>query len=194
MKEWFKHLKITSFILNIVYFIFGAVLLFNSSLSKRSVILIIGIFVILYGIVHIINFFIYGYESFGLTAGLIYIVLGLFTVCCSRILTTERVFSFMCGFILLVSSLFRIPNLAEYRKNRIKYWWLDIIATITILVVSILIIHNPFNTLQSLLTTIGVGIIIDCIFQISLLTITSGKIKGTKHSIRELFLLDDEEN
>ena len=191
MKSWFFKLKLTSGVMAILSLIFGITLLVDISISNRVVIILLGCLVLAYGIVAILNYFMYGYESFGFTAGVMYVMLGVFIIGSSHILVTQKVFAFICGFILFIRAMFRIPNFIEYRKNRIKYWWLETLAIACILTIGIIVMCDPFSTTFALLKLLGFGLIADSLFKIAIAFCTSGKIKRTRHTLRELFLLDD---
>lgn len=194
MKNWFLKIKIPSSITTFLCLTLGVILLINIDISKHTVTILLGSLILLYGVVAIINYFIYGYESFGLTAGLMYIILAIFILCCSKILTTYKVFAFMCGFILLIRSMFRIPNLIDYFKNQIKHWWMEIVFSIILLSLSIVCIYNPFSTLNGLTSLLGVGLIIDSLFKIIISLYTCNKVKRNKHSIKEIFLIEKDKN
>lgn len=187
MKEFLKHTKITSIVFCLLYLMFGISLIVWPETTKLTIIILLGSILILHGIINIVNYFIYGYEPFGFTTGVINIAMGILICACSNTLSSPIIFSLIFGFTFIFNALGRLQNSFDYRRLGSKTWWLDSIFALIILALGITVICNPFSSEKYLLIFLGASIICDSITHLITICVISSKIRKVKHTLKDLF-------
>ena len=187
MKEFIKRTKITSIVFCLLYLMFGISLIVWPNTTKLTIVILLGSLLILHGIINIVNYFLYGYEPFGFTTGIINIAMGILICCCANALSSPTVFALIFGFTFIFNALGRLQNSFDYRRFGSKTWWLDSIFALIILALGITIVTNPFASEKYLLIFLGISIICDSITHLITICVLSGKIKKVKHTISDLF-------
>lgn len=193
MKEYFNNLKITSIIFGLIYLFFGLSLIIWQETAKVTMLVLFGVAIIVFGVMCIVNYFIYGFEPFGFFVGVINIVLGALTIVYAGDLSNAGVFAGVFAFVFMLSAIFKLQNSFVYRRFGVKNWWIETVFGVIMLVLSIVIICNPFAE-SVLFTFLGVGIIADAIMQIIATFVIANKIKKIKHSFRELFTTKNDDD
>lgn len=186
MKKIFRNIKLTSLIFNILCIIFGICLIFFPETTKFTIILIFGLGLVVCGIIEIVNYFIYGYESLGFWIGCIDVLFGLIVAMSSNILTNIAIFAFVVGTLFIFASLNKMQKSFNYRRLGAKNWWLDTIFAFVILILGILIIANPFESERVFNIFLGVAIIFNSVMEIVASIIVTKRLKKIKHNIRDL--------
>lgn len=186
MKKNFKNIKITSLIFNIICLIFGFCLIFFPETTKFTIILLFGLGLAVCGIVEIINFFVYGYESLGFWIGCIDILFGLIVAMSASILTNVAVFAFVVGTLFIFASLNKMQKSFNYRRFGAKNWWIDTIFAFIILILGILTIANPFESERVFNIFLGIAIIFNSLMEIATSIIVTTRLKKVKHNLKDL--------
>lgn len=193
MKEYFKNLKFTSLAFGLLYLLFGLSLIIWQETAKVTMLVLFGVAIIVFGVICIVNYFIYGFEPFGLFVGVINIVLGTLTVVYAGDLSNAGIFAGVFAMIFMFSAIFKLQNSFVYRRFGVKNWWVETVFGVVMLALSIVIICNPFAE-NVLFTILGAGIIADAIMQIVATFVIANKIKKIKHSFKELFTVKNDDD
>lgn len=186
MKKIFKKIKFTSLIFNIICLIFGICLIFFPETTKYTIILLFGLGLAVCGIVEIINYFIYGYESLGFWIGCIDILFGIIISLSANVLSNIAVFAFVVGTLFVFASLNKMQKSFNYRRFNAKNWWIDTIFAFIILILGIMIIANPFESERAFNIFLGLAIIFNSLMEIVTSIIVTTRIKKIKHNFKDL--------
>ncbi len=186
MKKIFKNIKLTSLIFNIICVIFGICLIFFPETTKYTIILLFGLGMVLCGIIEIVNYFIYGYESLGFWIGCIDILFGIIIALSAGILTNIAIFAFVIGTLFIFASLNKMQKSFNYRRLGAKNWWIDCIFAFIILILGIMIIANPFGSERVFNIFLGIAIIFNSVMEIVTSIIVTKRLKKIKHNIKDL--------
>ena len=186
MKKTFKNLKITTAIYSILYLILGIMLIAFPTTAKLTIFYILGLCLVVYGIVDIVNYFIYGFEFFGFWTGCFNILIGIVVLSSARFLATTSVFAFVFGVVFLINALIKLQKSFDYRRAGSKTWWIDAVWSVVILILGIVILANPFVSDRFLTIFIGICAVIDALSQIISLIVVTSKLKKKKHKFSDL--------
>lgn len=186
MKNFFKKIKITSLIFNIICLIFGICLIFFPETTKYAIILLFGLGLSSCGIIEIINYFLYGYESLGFWIGCIDILFGIIVASSANILTNIDVFAFVVGTLFVFASLNKMQKSLNYRRLNAKNWWIDTIFALVILILGIMIVANPFESEYIFNIFLGLAIIFNSLMEIIASIIVTTRLKKIKHNLKDL--------
>lgn len=186
MLNFFKKIKFTSIIFNVLCVIFGISLIFFPETTKFTIILLFGLGLVLCGIIEIVNYFIYGYEQLGFWIGCIDILFGIIIAISSNVLTNISVFAFVIGSLFIFASLNKMQKSFNYRRLGAKNWWFDTIFAFIILILGILVIANPFESERIFNIFLGIAIIFNSVMEIFTSIKVTNRLKKNKHNIKDL--------
>lgn len=187
MKEYFKRVQISSIITSLLYLFLGISLIAWPNATKLTFIYILGSIIVLQGLISIINYFVYGYECFGVVNGMLKLTFGILILASANTFANSTFFVVMFGFIFIVNSIFKLQNSFDYRRLGSKTWWLASVFALVMLILGIVVLCNPFTAEKYLLLFLGICIILDSISQLITIFLVSNRARKIKHSIREFF-------
>lgn len=191
MKEYLKKVKLTSLILAVASIVFGICLLIWPKTSELVALYVISVALMLMGIASVIEFFLYGYESFGFVSGAIYILFGIVISISARAITQGAVFGFIVGLALLIMSLMDISNSWEYRRLGAKNWWLATLLSVIELILGIVILVNPFIGESAFFIFLGAVFIYEGVATIIKVCAVSSKVRKLRHKIKDIFKIEN---
>lgn len=186
VKEYFKKVKLTSVILCLLYFFFGLSLIIWPNATKITIISLLGGIIVLYGIISIVNYFLYGYEPFGFVCGFMQISVGILILSFAKVLANAQILAFIFGFIFIINSIFKMQSSFDYRRLGSKTWWIEMLFGVVMFILGIVILCNPFVSEKWLLLFLGIAIIIDSIFQLVSIFVVAIKARKIKHTLRDV--------
>ncbi len=182
--DYFKKVKWATVLLSILYFALGLCLVVIPSFTKELLVIIFGAGLIVLGIVSIIEYFLYGYEPFGVLSGVLYIMLGIVFIAFNGWIAGFIAFAF--GIYFFIKAIFRIQDAFDYRRAGAKYWWADALFGVALLALGIVIICNPFDN-NWLLIFLGIVIMIEAVANLISTFVISRKIEKHKTNLKEFF-------
>ncbi len=186
MKSTLKRIKITSLIYNVLCIIFGVVLMINPAIAISTLLYILSAGLIICGIVEIVNYFIYGYESLGFWVGCIDLIMGIILISSVQILSNIGVFAFVFGIMFIFNSLNKLQKSFNYRRFGAKTWWIDTIFAIILLILGIVIVANPFVNARWFVIFLGISIIVNAIMEIISTLVVANRLKKMRHKASDL--------
>ena len=166
MKDLFKRITTSILITSIIAFIIGLVMAIVPNISLQVISIVIGVFVIAYGIVLIIlNFTMHNIyiPFYGIMSGVLSIIIGIILLAMPHLLST--IFAIALGIWIILSSVNTI-SLAIAAKQEASNWYLWLILGIIDLICGIIILFNPFASSISIVVLGGIIIMIHSIITI----------------------------
>lgn len=166
MKEAFKRTTNSIIFSSIIACIVGLIMIIYPSMSIKTIGIIISIYIILHGIILVIldiNAYKYYIPFDGMLPGILSILIGILLISKPSILPT--LFTIGIGVWICVSSINSI-KLAISLKDEDAPWITLMLFGILDLIVSIIVIFNPFAASYSLTIFVGIMIIVHSILNI----------------------------
>jgi uncharacterized membrane protein HdeD (DUF308 family) len=158
-----KQLKWNMVFMSAVYIALGAVLLIWPETVLNAVCYVVGGLVMLSGVVQVVRFFAARerllFAPMTLTLGLVCLGLGLFLILRSDIVQT--VLPIVFGLFVIFDSVVRIQSALELKKCEYGNWWTGLLLALLSVVLGLVMIFNPFASIQTLVMAVGVILIIE---------------------------------
>lgn len=160
-----------SFILtSLLYMALGIVLLVWPDMSLNVVCFSFGAVTLLYGVV---KFFMYVanrrdggfFYQVHLVVGVIAIALGVFFLMRPDIIIS--IFPIMIGLFIIFHSIVKVQGAFELRRVEYDKWWGILVAAIVTAGLGIIIVRNPFATVEAMVMAIGIILILDSLLNIA---------------------------
>lgn len=153
---------------SILLIIFALCLIFRPQASLNFMVIVIGAFLALSGIIHIVSYFTSDTEfrsiSTELIEGTIYTVLGLFLIFKPAIL--NEFLAIIVGAWLLIQFIIKFQFAFNLKSIGSPAWSLMLLSSIGHLIFGLLMIFNPFASMVALTTIAGVILLVSEIFNI----------------------------
>lgn len=157
MFKLFKTIKKENLLTSLIYIIIGSVLFFNPQLSITFIIYGVSIILLIYGIIHMINYFKENngtfYEKFDLVIGAISLGTGIF-ILVDQILVIS-IIPFIIGVFLIIKAINLIKQANLLKHYNSKQHKISIILAIIIVISGLYLIFNPIKIVKTLITVIG---------------------------------------
>ena len=146
---------------SLLYVVLGLVLLLMPGLSLGFACLLIGGSVLVYGIVRLVAYLRGGEyaDRLDLFLGVLLILLGLFLLVCIRFLIT--LIPVVLGIYIIVDSLAAVKRSLGMKALGYGRWWISCLAAAVLALCGLVMVLNPFGTVESLVMFIGLGFLFD---------------------------------
>lgn len=158
-----KNLKWNMILLSALYVVLGLVLLFWPEMVLGAICILIGGLVAGTGVFQLVRFFVARERLFfaplTLITGLISLGLGLFLLLRSDVILTALPLVF--GLFVVFDSVVRLQNAWELRRVGISSWKGIFGMGMISVVLGLVVLFNPFATVQALVMGIGVILIVE---------------------------------
>ena len=138
----------------------GAALLFAPQLGLRTLCVVYGVFLIVYGVT---NLFQLAFQ-FDLALGIVSIVLGIIIIKKTEYII--EILSTAIGIFMLVDGAFKIQTAVEAKRFGIERWWLILVMSFVVAFVGILLLVTPFETAGMIVRLIGLNLSLDGILNL----------------------------
>lgn len=158
--------------------IIGILLLIDPLGFTSGIIITLGVVLSLHGIRSIVHYFRTDSEKAAeensLVKGLLFLLFGLFCAFKSEwFLATFPILTVIYGIATLMTGISKVQWAIDMLRRKHKYWFIAIIGAVLTLVMSILIICNPFSSTAVLWTFIAVALIVEAV--VDIITFIFGK-------------------
>lgn len=155
----FNKLKSRSTTAAIIYIIAGAFLVIFPTLPIRIICIVLGLIVLIQGIMKIISAVNNNAPRTDLIAGILIAVVGGFLVCSPGFIIS--IFPIIIGIYIIIEGISQISAAMSLKKTGASKWVISLIIAIVVTAVGILMVINPFGTIELALRVAGITLVID---------------------------------
>jgi uncharacterized membrane protein HdeD (DUF308 family) len=158
-----KNLKWNLVFLSFVYLALGAFLLLQPGIALNIVCYALGALVLLCAAVQLVRYFVAERGLFQsqitLVSGIVCLALGAFLILRSDVVI--RILPILFGLFVVFDSLGRIQSALELRRCEYPSWKGVLLLALLSVVLGVIMIVNPFGTMETLVMAIGIILLIE---------------------------------
>ena len=170
--------ELSAILFSIFQILLGILLLINPVGFTSGIIIAFGIVMLVIGIVSIIKYFrtnaVDAAKSQTMLKGLIALLFGGFCAFKSYwFVATFPVLTILYGALVLVTGLSKVQWMFDMIRMKKKKWFLAAISAVLSIVCAVVILSNPFTSTTVLWSFTGVSLIIDAVFDIIAVFVSS---------------------
>lgn len=158
MREILIRIKNLSLITIAAGFIIGIILLVRPDESVEFISILCGATVIMLGVGAWISYFTKFRSTFLAILGTLAVVAGI--ILCVKYRSIISAVLFLFGMFVLVGGVVDLVSALEARKNDLKSWIISVVMAVITIVLGLLVIINPFNSVMALTRILGAGLIV----------------------------------
>lgn len=148
---------------SVMYIVFGAVLLVWPDLSLQTLCYVLGTMAIVFGIAHVVLYFIkdrmISMMQMDLVSGICGIAVGVFILLKPKLVI--ELLPLMAGVLLMLGAVIKLQNAWDLKRLEFGKWYLVLIASVSMLALGIVLVVNPFETMKIIVVLMGVGMLVD---------------------------------
>lgn len=179
MKTLFADVKKDQVLAAVAGLVLGLLLLIFPESSGIVICYVCAAAVAIFGIMHLINYFVYkGPEHiyrYDLTQGIVGIALGVFLFISPKFLL--GVLPVVLGIVIIIDSVVKLQNAFDYMRMGYGRWWIMLILSVVTCALGVLILTDPFMAAMTLLTFIGISMIVNSVIDLWNIFYLSRRIK-----------------
>ncbi len=158
MREILIRIKNLSLITIAAGFIIGIILLVRPDESVEFISILCGATMIMLGVGAWISYFTKFRSMFLAILGTLAVVAGI--ILCVKYRSIISAVLFLFGIFVLVGGVVDLVSALEARKNDLKSWIISVVMAVITIVLGLLVIINPFNSVMALTRILGAGLIV----------------------------------
>lgn len=158
MREILIRIKNLSLITIAAGFIIGIILLVKPDESVEFISILCGATVIMLGVGAWISYFTKFKSTFLAILGTLAVIAGI--ILCVKYRSIISAVLFLFGIFVLVGGVVDLVSALEARKNDLKSWIISVVMAVITIVLGLLVIINPFNSVMALTRILGAGLIV----------------------------------
>lgn len=158
MREYYIKLKNLSLITIVAGLIIGIVLLLKPDETVQIVSILCGATVILLGAGAWISYFAKMQSTVLAILGTLAIISGI--VICVKYKSIITVVLFLFGIFVLVSGVVDFISAIDARRNDLKSWLVSLLMSVVTIILGIIVIVNPFDSVMVLTRLLGISLVI----------------------------------
>ncbi len=152
-----KSIRNSIAVTSILYIVLGVALVIFPSTALKLACSLIGVVTLVYGAVRILSYFkqsggAYG-DRFDLFSGVLLAAAGIFLLVCPQFIVS--LIPIALGIYILVDSLTAIRKALDMKALGFGKWGISLAAAIILAVLGVLMIINPFGSMETLVVFIG---------------------------------------
>lgn len=172
---------------SVMYIVFGVVLLAWPDLSLQTLCYVLGTMAIVFGIAHIILYFIkdkmISMFQMDLVSGICGIAVGIFILVKPKLVI--ELLPFLAGVLMLLGAVMKLQNALDLKRLEFGKWYLILIASIAMLVFGILLVVNPFEAMKVVVALMGAGLLVDGLVNIFDMIMISHILRKMRKAMEE---------
>lgn len=158
MREFLIKIKNLSLITIAAGFIIGIVLLVRPDESVQFISILCGVTVIMLGIGAWISYFTKFKSIILAILGTLAIIAGI--ILCVRYRSIVSAVIFLFGVFVLVGGIVDLISAIDAKRNDLKSWIVSIIMSAVTIILGLIVIINPFDSIMVLTQLLGAGLIV----------------------------------
>lgn len=177
LKLDFSKMILGSVILNILFLVFGVIIFMNADITVEVVGVIIGIYLVLFGLFAVLEYFmrkelpIFNIKIF---IGILAIIIGIVSIFDPFKIT--KLITFVLGLYLIVIAIGKLLESLELKKYGYDGWLIMLVTSVLLLVFGVFIAVNPMAT-TDLVQAAAIFIILSSILEVCNLIMIYSKAK-----------------
>ena len=159
-----KSIRNSLILTSLLYVILGLMLLMMPELSLGFACLLIGGVTIFYGVVRIVAYVRGGAngDKFDLFVGVLLVLLGLFLLVWTRFLVA--LIPVVLGIYIMIDSFTAIKKSLDMKALGFQNWWISCLVAGVLAICGLVMVLNPFSTVEALVMFIGLGFLLDGVY------------------------------
>ena len=189
MRDFFIKLKNLSLITIAAGLVTGILLLFQPDKTVQFVSILCGITVIMLGVGAWISYFTKVKSTILAILGSLAIIAGI--ILCIKYESIISTVLFLFGIFVLISGIVDFISAIDAKKNDLKSWIVSLIMAAATIILGLLVIINPFDSMLVLTKLLGVSLIVYAVMD--LITFIQVK-KVVKYSLSEQIDVEAQEH
>lgn len=144
-----------------VFIVLGLVLLLFPGIALRTACIILGVVVLIYGIMRIIDYTKSSGSNSGvdLLIGIALAVVGMFLIISPTFFL--NIIPIILGIYIVLEGIFDIKRAVDLKKAGYERWWLALVVAIVVTVLGAILIFNPWGTNQMVVRILGIALIVE---------------------------------
>ena len=158
MREFLIKIKNLSLITIAAGFIIGIVLLVRPDETVQFISILCGVTVIMLGIGAWISYFTKFKSTILAILGTLAVIAGI--ILCVRYRSIISAVIFLFGVFVLVGGIVDLISAIEAKRNDLKSWIVSVIMSAVTIILGLLVIINPFDSVMVLTQLLGAGLIV----------------------------------
>lgn len=158
MREFLIKIKNLSLITIAAGFIIGIVLLVRPDETVQFISILCGVTVIMLGIGAWISYFIKFKSTILAILGTLAVIAGI--ILCVRYRSIVSAVIFLFGVFVLVGGIVDLISAIDAKRNDLKSWIVSVIMSAVTIILGLLVIINPFDSVMVLTQLLGAGLIV----------------------------------
>lgn len=176
--NFFKDIRKSYIITSLIYIMIGLVMAFWPEQIGVGLCYVLGALASVYGVVRAVMYFTKPSDDIfrnDLAIGLIVLASGIFILV--RPDFVLNILQYLLAVLIVIDSVIKLQRAVTLCKLQYPYWWCVLILAILTLAFGIVLLCDPFQTRNLLMTLIGVGLIVDGIGDLWAITLLTKRIK-----------------
>lgn len=158
MREFLIKIKNLSLITIAAGFIIGIVLLVRPDETVQFISILCGVTVIMLGIGAWISYFTKFKSTILAILGTLAVIAGI--ILCVRYRSIVSAVIFLFGVFVLVGGIVDLISAIDAKRNDLKSWIVSVIMSAVTIILGLLVIINPFDSVMVLTQLLGAGLIV----------------------------------
>lgn len=158
MREFLIKIKNLSLITIAAGFIIGIVLLVRPDETVQFISILCGVTVIMLGIGAWISYFTKFKSTILAILGTLAVIAGI--ILCVRYRSIVSAVIFLFGIFVLVGGIVDLISAIDAKRNDLKSWIVSVIMSAVTIILGLLVIINPFDSVMVLTQLLGAGLIV----------------------------------
>ena len=186
MRDSLKKLKTSYNWISFGYVVLGLVFLFWPELSLMTLCYAFGILTIVYGIVHLIGYFVrdrlISVFRYDLVIGIIAVALGIMMLIRPQYIVS--ILPILLGIFIILSSIMKIQNAIDLKRVDYPRWWLILVFALISIALGAILIWNPFAAASTLMF-VGASLCADGIMSLWSMFCLTRSVRRVEKKLKE---------
>lgn len=194
MKEIIKKKELKGIFASLLLIVLGVFLIIKPDEIIKTLIQVMGIILLLIGVIDFMNYFRMSDEeklfNYGLFKGVLELCIGILFI--FKFETLIDIFPIVIGLIVIFINLFKLELSLNLKQIDAENWFVGVLISSISIILGVIIILNPFETVKVLVITSGVVIVISELSNIIYSIMILSKIKKVDKVVREIIVTEQD--